>query len=122
GGFQKAFATHHPKMRWLEPFVRWYSGRWGILYGDHSVFVRREVFEAMGGFAAVKLMEDVDFSDRIRQEGKVVLLDPPLETSMRRFKRRGYLKNRLQNLLFVWLWRMRLADDKTLYRWYYRSG
>ena len=64
-------------------------------------------------------MEDVDFSDRLRKRGEVVLLDPPVRTSVARFRRLGYLRNRLQNLAFVWLFRLGLAGPETLYRWYY---
>ena len=73
----------------------------------------------MGGFKPVRLMEDVEFSDRLRARGAVELFDPPVETSMRRFRRRGYLRNRLQNLLLVWLWRAGLVDEDQLYRVYY---
>ncbi len=120
GAFYKNLAEHHPKLRRARPLVRWYSARLGILYGDQSVFVRRSDFEAMGGFAEIRLMEDVEFSDRLRRRGKVVLLDPPLSTSMERFRRRGYLLNKVQNMLFVLVFRLRLVDPDRLYDWYYR--
>ena len=43
------------------------AGLFGPLFGDQSIFVRRSVFEELGGFADIPLMEDVDFSCRLRR-------------------------------------------------------
>ncbi len=121
GAFYKALGKHHPAMGWTEPFVRWWTRRFGVLYGDQSVFVRREVFLEMGGFREIPLMEDVDFSRRLRAAGEVRLLDPVLETSMRTFRERGYLRTKLRNMVFVWAFQLGIASPGTLYRWYYRK-
>jgi len=120
GAFYKALGKHHPKLAWTEPFVRWFTRHFGILYGDQSVFVRREIFLRMGKFREIPLMEDVDFSRRLRAQGKVLLLDPPLETSMRRFRKRGYFRTKVQNMIFVWLFWFGVSPEK-LYDWYYRE-
>ncbi|MDA0812066.1 MAG: glycosyltransferase [Verrucomicrobia bacterium] len=122
GAFYRDLAWQYPALAWLDPWVRACTRRWGILYGDQSAFVTREAFEAMGGFAAIPIMEDVDFSDRLRKRGAIVLVDPPLRTSMRRFKKRGYLRNKLQNVCIVWMWRLRLVTPEQIYRWYYRKS
>jgi glycosyltransferase involved in cell wall biosynthesis len=61
----------------------------GAYTGDQGIFVRRSVFAALGGFPTWPLMEDVAFSERLRGEGRVVLLDAEAITSTRRHKAQG---------------------------------
>jgi hypothetical protein len=46
---------------WLADLRSWYTG---LPYGDQALFVRREVFESLGGFAPLTLFEDLEFSRR----------------------------------------------------------
>ena len=66
-------------------------------YGDQGIFVRRRVFERLGGFEEIPLMEDVDFLRRLRGEGRVALVPRPVTTSARRFQERGVLRQQLLN-------------------------
>ena len=120
GAFYRDIAWQYPAFRRAAPLARLYLRNFGILFGDQSVFVRREHFHALGGFPDIPIMEDVEFSRRLRRHGKLLFLTPPLRTSMRRFQRRGYLKNKLQNVGILWLYRMRLLTPDQIYRWYYR--
>ena len=119
GAFYKDIKAHHPKVGWSEPVVRWYSRYIGVLYGDQSVFVRRAHFEGMGGFKEIPLMEDVDFSKRLRRAGKMALIDPPIRTSMRKFKAEGTVRRKFQNVTLVFLFRIGVSPER-LHRWYYR--
>ena len=58
-------------------------------YGDQGLFVRTAVFQAIGGFRHLALLEDLDFSQRLRRAGRTVLVRTPLITSARRFTARG---------------------------------
>jgi uncharacterized protein len=118
GAFFKDTASHYPALRWADPLVRWWMGKFGVVYGDQSVFLRRKCFEALGGFAEIPLMEDVEMSRRLRRAPGFRLIDPPLRTSMRRFARRGRTWTRLRNILFVLLFRCGVPAER-LYRWYY---
>jgi hypothetical protein len=77
GAFYREFDERHPRLRFLEPLERWHSRTFGTLYGDQSIFVRREHFVDIGGLAPIPLMEDVDLSRWLRASGKIKLLDPP---------------------------------------------
>lgn len=118
GAFFKDTAAHYPGFAWAEPLVRWWMGNFGVVYGDQSIFMRRERFDALGGFAEIPLMEDVEMSRRLRRAPGFRLIDPPLRTSMRRFARRGRFFTRLQNLFLVLLFRCGVPAER-LYRWYY---
>jgi rSAM/selenodomain-associated transferase 2 len=70
----------------------------GWFLGDQAIFVRREVFDKLGGFRDLELFEDLDFSMRMTQTGKVVTLSPPVISSPRRFKRHGGVLTTLSDL------------------------
>lgn len=120
GAFYRKFDGRHPRLLWLEIVARYLTRRGGTFFGDQSVFVRREVFAALGGFAPIPLMEDMEFSRRLRRRGAVVVLDPPLESSDRRHLRRGAWRTSLQNGLFILLYRCGCSPQR-LHRWYYRE-
>ena len=61
----------------------------GIATGDQAIFVRRETFEAMGGYAAIPLMEDIDFTRRLKRRGRVATLRHQVTTSYRRWESQG---------------------------------
>jgi rSAM/selenodomain-associated transferase 2 len=58
-------------------------------YGDQGLFVRADVFRALGGYRDLALMEDLDLSQRLKRAGDTVLVRVPLLTSGRRFLARG---------------------------------
>jgi rSAM/selenodomain-associated transferase 2 len=118
GAFHRKFDDRHPHLMWLEKFARWRAGRGATLYGDQSIFVRRAVFQKLGGFAPIPLMEDVEFSPRLRREGKAVLLDPPLRSSARHHERQGAWKRTIQNGALLLLYKVGVPPRR-LHRWYY---
>lgn len=61
----------------------------GIATGDQAMFVRREVFFAVGGFAELPLMEDIELSARLKRLGRPACLRSRVLTSERRWERRG---------------------------------
>jgi hypothetical protein len=72
-----------------------------VPYGDQALFVRREVFERLGGFAPVPLFEDVEFSRRLRRAGRLRRIGVPVEVSGRRFMARPAYYALVMNVLPV---------------------
>jgi rSAM/selenodomain-associated transferase 2 len=65
----------------------------GFYYGDSGIFVRRSVYQALGGFRPIPVMEDWDFVRRLERFGRTCCIkDPPLVTSSRRFEGRRPLE------------------------------
>ena len=78
--------------------------RWsGIATGDQALFVRRRVFESLGGFAPLPLMEDIDLSRRLKRIGPPACLREPVTTSGRRWDRNGFWRTVGR------MWRLRAA-------------
>jgi rSAM/selenodomain-associated transferase 2 len=75
----------------------------GIATGDQAIFARRDAFEAVGGFPAIPLMEDVALSRALRRRAPPCCLRLAVTTSARRWERHGVLRT------IVLMWRLRLA-------------
>ena len=61
----------------------------GLCYGDSGIFVRRESYEAVGGFRPLPLFEDIDLVRRIRRRGRFRRVACELTASSRRFEHRN---------------------------------
>ena len=118
GAFHRKFDARHPHCRWIEPVERWRNRRFGALFGDQSIFVQREHFEKMGGFADIPLMEDIEFSKRLRRSGPIALLDPPIATSPRKHASRGAWRTTLTNATLILFYHLGVSPDR-LHAWYY---
>jgi len=75
----------------------------GIATGDQAVFVTRAAFDAVGGFPAQPLMEDIALSARIRRLSRPAYIGACVTTSARRWRQRGIVRTVLL------MWRLRLA-------------
>lgn len=90
----------HPSM-WgitIGLFMNWRSRLSRIATGDQAIFVRRQVFEQLGGFSDIPLMEDIDFSKRLKRAGRIAALRETVTTSFRRWERQGPLRT----ILLMW--------------------
>jgi len=72
-----------------------------IATGDQAIFVRRSIFQSMGGYADIPLMEDVDLSHRLKTHGSIATLRSCVTTSARRWKTDGIL----YTILLMWTFR-----------------
>lgn len=89
GGFSRRFDSDSAFLQITCAMADWRSRRFGIFLGDQGNFVRREIFEHLGGFTEMTAFEDVDFSRRLARCGKTVTLQPGVISSARRFEKRG---------------------------------
>lgn len=119
GRFDVAFDTARPIMR----VVAWlmnHRSRWtGISTGDQALFVRRDAFEALGGFAEIPLMEDVELTRRLKRLGRQAALALRVTTSARKWETEGAART------IVLMWALRLlyalgVAPARLHRCYYR--
>lgn len=73
-----------------------------IATGDQAIFVRRAIFAAIGGYAPLPLMEDIAFSRGLKRRGRIACLRTAVETSSRRWRRKGPLRT----ILLMWWLRL----------------
>ncbi len=103
GRFDVTIEGKHPFL----PVVAWLmnhrSRLTGIATGDQAMFVYREVFEAVGGFPNIALMEDIALSKKLKAISSPMCLKARVTTSGRRWEKHGILRTILK------MWRLRLA-------------
>jgi GT2 family glycosyltransferase len=80
--------------------------------------VRRDVFEKLGGYRDIPLMEDVDLVRRIKRAGRIVLLPGKAVTSARKWSREGWIRVSLMNQFLLILFRLGV-DPGRLAKLYY---
>ncbi len=93
--------------------VRWLD----LAYGDQALFVRRDVFEAMGGYREWPLMEDIEFVRRLRRAGKLYHSPQPVLTSARRWEHDGWWRRSAKNVMLQALFFAGMAPER-LANWY----
>ena len=91
---------------WMVSRLMNLRSRWsGIFTGDQTMFVRRSVFEKLGGFANIPLMEDIEFSSRLKRVGTIASLRVKVITSFRRWEQQGPLRTIVRMwTLRAWYW------------------
>ncbi len=76
----------------------------GMCYGDSAIFVRREVFERLGGYSDYPIFEDCDLYRRLRRSGRFAQLSERATTSSRRFEGKFIRTFALWSLMQVLYW------------------
>jgi rSAM/selenodomain-associated transferase 2 len=112
GAFRFALDPPRRAYRWLEAGVALRCRILRLPYGDQGLFARRAVYEAIGGFRPMALMEDVDFVRRLGRAGSLAFLPVRAWTSARRFERRGAAATSLRNLGLLALYAAGCGPDR----------
>ena len=98
GRFNVRFDSPSPLARLVGRMMNLRS-RWsGIATGDQALFVRRDVFERIGRFADMPLMEDIEFTRRLKRAGHLAPLPDHVVTAFRRWEKKGPLRT----ILLMW--------------------
>lgn len=98
GRFDVRIDGANPVLRIVERLMNWRSRLSGIATGDQAIFVRREVFERIGGFPDLPLMEDIVLSKKLKRLASPACLRERVITSGRRWERQGVLRT----VLLMW--------------------
>ncbi|MGH9936552.1 MAG: TIGR04283 family arsenosugar biosynthesis glycosyltransferase [Blastocatellia bacterium] len=69
--------------------INWRTRLFRTATGDQAIFVRRRVFEEIGGYERIPLMEDIALFNQIKRRGKVTVLSERVEISPRRWLKHG---------------------------------
>ena len=92
GRFDVQFTPNTGWGRLISGMMNWRSRLSGIATGDQAIFVRRTVFEQLGGFADIPIMEDIELTRRLKRAGHMAALRSPVVTSYRRWEQCGPLR------------------------------
>jgi rSAM/selenodomain-associated transferase 2 len=103
GRFDVRIDSPRRALRLVEHMMNLRSRWTGIATGDQAMFVRRELFEQVGGFPDLPLMEDIALSRLLKRHARPVCIRQRVSTSARRWERHGVWRTVLL------MWRLRLA-------------
>ncbi|XP_060080950.1 uncharacterized protein LOC132560301 [Ylistrum balloti] len=108
------------KLYWLEKFVEWRCGNPAELpFGDQGLFMRREMYNKVGGYPKVYLMEDVILDGSLKVFGHIGKAEcGPLITSSRRWIKWGFIRITATNHFIITCYKYGIHPD-TLAKWYY---
>ena len=89
GGFHHRFSGGDWRLRFVSWLDNWRCRKTSVMFGDQALFVRRSVFEDLGGFPSVDALEDVVFCELLKRRRTPILLDFEVVTNARKFKQMG---------------------------------
>jgi len=89
GGLQLRFDQRSPGLNYLAVSSNLRARRLHWIFGDQAMFVRRDVFDSVGGFPEIPLMEDLEMSRILRRRGQLVVLPTTVTASARRLVEQG---------------------------------
>ncbi len=103
GRFDVTLVGTHPLLRIVAASMNVRSRLSGIATGDQGIFVRRALFEQVGGYRAIRLMEDIALSTKLKRCGPPLCLRQRIATSGRRWEKHGLVRTVLL------MWQLRFA-------------
>jgi rSAM/selenodomain-associated transferase 2 len=89
GGCRLRFDRTGPVLRWLQWTSNLRARYLHWIFGDQAMFVRRDAFDAVGGFPGIPIMEDLELSRRLARRGRLAVLPTPCTASARRLVEQG---------------------------------
>jgi rSAM/selenodomain-associated transferase 2/rSAM/selenodomain-associated transferase 1 len=121
GAFRLKIDSSDAGIRLIECMANLRSRFLRLPYGDQALFMKKSLFEAIGGFADLPIMEDFILIRRLRRKGKIVTLSDAVITSPRRWLHFGILKAWLVNQIIILAFYLGIAPQR-LARWYRREA
>jgi len=98
--------------RIYEKIINFRAGAFGIIDGDLGTFVRRDIFDQLGGFDLLPVMEDLVFAKKLCKAGSIRALPDLVYVSSRKWHERGFFRTFLEyTLAYIQLWTGRLKPN-----------
>ena len=116
GYFDFALDDAAPAARRLERIVAWRCRVLALPYGDQGLLIARSLYHAVGGFAPLPLMEDVDLVRRLGRR-RLARIGAPCISSPKRYRREGYWRRQLRNLFCLSLYFAGVSPYRIM--WFY---
>lgn len=110
GCFERVFDTDAPLLKWTSQWAGWRVRKFFLAYGDQAIFIRRNLFDILGGYRTMKRFEDLDLAIRAKKRGRWTVLSPPIITDARRFGK-APLRRVLQDTWLTLAWLAGIIDE-----------
>ena len=90
-----------PSLRLIQMATNWRSRYLQVPYGDQAIFVRTRLFQKIGGFPNLPIMEDYELIRRLKKRGRILTASLPAVTSARRWRVLGIWRTTFLNWLLM---------------------
>ncbi|MEH1868849.1 MAG: TIGR04283 family arsenosugar biosynthesis glycosyltransferase [Nostoc sp.] len=101
GAFKLRIDASRLSLRWVEWGVNVRSHFCQMPYGDQAIFLTKAVFQQIGGFPELPIMEDFELVRRLKAKGRITIISTPVVTSARRWLQKGVFKTTLLNQIVI---------------------
>lgn len=101
GAFELAIDGQDKSLRIVEILVKMRSRFLSLPYGDQALFLTKQVFKDIGGFADLPIMEDFELVQRLKRQGKIIIASVAVVTSNRRWQKLGVWQTTIINQLVI---------------------
>lgn len=118
GRFNVEFTSNRCIFKVIAWFMNKRSCITGIVTGDHTLFVNRQLYFKCGGFSDTGIMEDIDLSKRLKKYSRPICINNNVITSSRKWEHQGVIKT----ILIMWSLRLQYyfgASEESLIKQYY---
>ncbi len=118
GGFRLSINASGLRFRVIEAAANLRSHIAGLIYGDQGIFMWKELFNKVGGYADIPLMEDIEISGKLKKLGKLVLADAKIKASPRRWLEEGAIHTTLRDWSIAFSYSFLKIPPKKLIKYY----
>jgi rSAM/selenodomain-associated transferase 2 len=101
GAFNLHIDSQIFSLRIIEWLVRVRSHLCSLPYGDQAIFIKRDLFMKIGGFANLPIMEDFELIQRLQSFGKIAIVSESVVTSARRWQKLGVWRTTAINQIVI---------------------
>ncbi|MHC5615567.1 MAG: TIGR04283 family arsenosugar biosynthesis glycosyltransferase [Nostoc sp.] len=119
GAFNLRIDASLLSLRWVEWGVNVRSHFCQMPYGDQAIFLTKAVFQQIGGFPELLIMEDFELMRRLKSIAHIVIIPTPVVTSARRWLQKGVFKTTLLNQIVIIAYLLGISPQR-ICRWYRR--
>ena len=120
GAFRLSIDSSKKSLRLVENMAIWRSQFLSLPYGDQGFFITKDNFYRLGSFADLPIMEDFNFIQKAKQNGKIIIADAAVITSPRRWQKLGVIKTTVINQLIILGYYFGISPDR-LKKLYHRA-
>lgn len=115
GYFRLAFDSGHLMARITAGWANLRARTFSMPYGDQGLLISRRLYEDVGGYPEIPLMEDVAIARRLGR--RLVRLDGTAVSSAERYRRDGWVRRGARNLSTLALWFGGVPPDRLARRY-----
>lgn len=112
GAFCLKIDDNNKVFRLLELMVNMRSHFLSLPYGDQGIFIKKSIFQEMGGFTELAIMEDFELIKRLQKLGQIRIVSERIITSARRWQKLGIVKTTIINQLIIIGYYLRIEPQK----------